>query len=626
MACLEHDDDLGFDCGTCDYFNVNNVTVERFCNSILHINIRSLSHKTCHIEVLLNMLGFPKIVMLTEVWITHNTPALDIDGYTLLTSPRLSNRWGGVAMYVQSSLQFIIKYKSFDHPNQNNFNIDYLLIQILNKNIALACMYCPPKTPLANIISVIEHMKSLLSPSTSLLVGGDYNINLLSTDTALPSEFIDNLHSLGLHPIISLPTRVTDSTATLLDNFLCDINLLPFQAGVIKTDFSDHYAIEFSLNSILNTSNISLTKRNFCSKNKIKFSTKLLVADWSHLYTILDTNAAFNYFIKKLKKIYNKCFRFENHVITNKKPPWLTKGLLKSINHKNELFIKAKNDSTHKQVYNAYRNKLTSLIRKAKYNYHSNVLNQLKNNSRKMWAHLRNLTGSNKNNNVPICPSVLNNFFTSVFNQAPKFCNNSHTIPDSVFVSNSLFLTPLTVNEILSTFASLSNSTAIGTDNLLPTIIKLNASLISNQLTYIFNLSFTQGIFPNLLKNAVVVPIYKGGSHSDPSNYRPISILTIFSKLLEKLFYNRLVAFVNAKNILHNSQFGFRKNRSTSLAITYVLTNIINKINNNKKVAFVLLDLKKAFDFINHDLLLLKLKTLWYKGAPAALANKLFIF
>jgi hypothetical protein len=165
-----------------------------------------------------------------------------------------------------------------------------------------------------------------------------------------------------------------------------------------------------------------------------------------------------------------------------------------------------------------------------------------------MWAHLRYLTGSNKNNNVPICPSVLNNFFTSVFNQAPKFCNNSHTIPDSVFVSNSLFLTPLTVNEILSTFASLSNSSAIGTDNLLPTIIKLNASLISNQLTYIFNLSFTQGIFPNLLKNAVVVPIYKGGSHSDPSNYRPISILTIFSKLLEKLFYNRLVAFVNAKN------------------------------------------------------------------------------
>jgi hypothetical protein len=129
-------------------------------------------------------------------------------------------------------------------------------------------------------------------------------------------------------------------------------------------------------------------------------------------------------------------------------------------------------------------------------------------------------------------------------------------------------------------------------------------------------LSFAQGVFPDLLKNAIVIPIYKGGSHMDPSNYRPISILTLFSKLLEKLFYNRLLCFINNNNVLHSNQFGFRKNKSTSLAVANVISSIINKVKNDKKVALVLLDLKKAFDFINHDLLINKLKHYGIRGLP----------
>ena len=186
----------------------------------------------------------------------------------------------------------------------------------------------------------------------------------------------------------------------------------------------------------------------------------------------------------------------------------------------------------------------------------------------------------------------------------------------AIFVNNSLFLSPITPYEIVDVFASISNSRALGNDGLLSEILKFIATPICQQLTHIFNLPFTQQVLPKLLKRYVVVPIYKGGCHLDPSNYRPISNLTIFSKLLEKLYYNCLMLFINSNNILNSNQFGFMKNKSTMLASANLLSSIINRINNNKKTVFAFLDLKKDFDFINHELLFIKLKHYDIRGFP----------
>jgi len=177
----------------CNYYDLSTVTRERFSNSNLHLNVRSLLHKVGEIDALLNLLGLPKVLMLSETWLEVYSPVLEINNYTFVSSPRRFSRGGGVGMYLHKSLRYIIKDKSCDQTIQY-CNIDYLVIELLNLNIALCCLYCPPNTKVADIITVIEHIKSLLNSQASLLIGGDFNINFL--DNGINADFLDNIHAL----------------------------------------------------------------------------------------------------------------------------------------------------------------------------------------------------------------------------------------------------------------------------------------------------------------------------------------------------------------------------------------------------------------------------------------------
>ena len=131
---------------------------------------------------------------------------------------------------------------------------------------------------------------------------------------------------------------------------------------------------------------------------------------------------------------------------------------------------------------------------------------------------------------------------------------------------------------------------------------------IAKPLTYVFNLSFQKGIFPHNMKIAKVVPIFKEGDKHNFSNYRPISILSQFSKILEKLFIKRFDGFVEKHKLLTDSQYGFRNNRSTTTALIELVEEITDSIDTKRYALGVFLDLKKAFDTVNHDILIRKLE------------------
>ena len=147
--------------------------------------------------------------------------------------------------------------------------------------------------------------------------------------------------------------------------------------------------------------------------------------------------------------------------------------------------------------------------------------------------------------------------------------------------TNSLFLTPVTQAEVEDKISSLNENKAPGSYGLPVEIVEMSKTLISAQLSDIFNQSFQFGVFPDKLKLACVTPIHKGNSKLNMTNYRPISILPTFNKILEKLMYKRLINFLEKNKILFQHQFGLKKNKSTSLAILDIYTNLTKSMEND---------------------------------------------
>ena len=160
-----------------------------------------------------------------------------------------------------------------------------------------------------------------------------------------------------------------------------------------------------------------------------------------------------------------------------------------------------------------------------------------------------------------------------------------------------------------------------GHDNISPYYLRVASSVLSPALCYFFDNAFRLGIFPRNCKIAKIVPLFKSGTKEDINNYRPISILTCFSKIFEKLVYSRLFSFFQKHSVITKIQYGFQNNKSTSHVILDVLTNVYDNIEHNDYTALVLLDFKKAFDTVSHSILLHKLEHYGIRGVALKLLN-----
>ena len=180
--------------------------------------------------------------------------------------------------------------------------------------------------------------------------------------------------------------------------------------------------------------------------------------------------------------------------------------------------------------------------------------------------------------------------------------------------ANSIFLTEIGPDEIYKIIKDLGINKSGDIYGNTSNLVKLGGPVLIQILTLLFNKSIDQGIFPSALKLSKIVPIHKGDSIFEVSNYRPISLLPIFSKILEKLMYSRIIDFITKHNVLYTNQFGFQKGMSTEYAINSLLHNVVHSMNNDETGFCILLDFAKAFDTVNHEILLDKLQYYGIRG------------
>ena len=615
------------------------------CFSLCHINIRSINANLSHFENYLQLLSinFP-VIAITETWLNDITCDLySLTEYSFVEQHRSNKCGGGVGIFLKNHLN----YSKRNDLNVFNESCESLFVEIdrtkliKEKNIVIGVIYQPPNTEISHFIEIMKDiMEKIKNENKICYLVGDYNINLINVDSHnLTSEFNEIMYSGGFIPLITRPTRVTHTSATLIDNIYSNQILDRDHSvnGIMMTDISDHYPI-FHIANYVQAQDFKciITRRNYTTKNKDSYLSQLSNIDWEDVLRSDSTQGAFSLFHNKLRKLHDNCFPLQ-HISKkyNTRKPWLSDSLRDAIKNKNKLYRKSlKIKSTNNEmVYKNYRNKLKHLLKAAEKKYYSDLVLINKSNSKKMWSIIKNIINRNKRkytnrrfklsdgsitNDKQLISDKFNDFFINVGPNLAKRIEKQNKNPEQFMkakVTFSLYLEPVTEQEIYKIVSSLKNSSP-GYDNLSPSILRLSLPLICPLLTHICNLSLSEGIFPDELKLANVIPIFKSGDHETFNNYRPVSILCTISKVFEKIMYSRLLNYLDHYKILFSYQFGFRKSHSTYMAFMVLIDKLTRALDDGKFVVGILLDFSKAFDTVDHDILLTKLSHYGIRGVP----------
>ena len=560
--------------------------------SLLHINARSLNKNVDSLELLLtNLNQFPfSIIGITETWL-HSTspPVFNLSNYSMLRADRQHGKGGGVALYIFDKLN--IKSR----PDLHIEGAEDLFIEVLNdhsKNIIVGVIYRPPNNDLDSFLEKLEEvLDSITRENKDVYLMGDYNIDLLNTENSSTLKLISTLSSYAFTSHISNPTRISNTSQTLIDNIFSNaVDNNNFTNGVLYYDISDHLPI-FTLRSL------SVTQKNL-NRNKRKKKRKeserninSLIGDltqegWENVLNETDADRAYETFLQKLLFYYNKNIPLVNSKQLKKnKHPWITKGISRSITTRTKLYKKALKTKSEIEMcrYKKYRNILTSVIRLSRKLHYSDILNRNKGRTSMLWSTVNDIIGKKQTNNPNTFtieeqqindPVKISNEFNSYFTKiGPELarnigtceCNFSNYLPQSC--DKSFFLNPTNVHEVTDTVRTLKRSKSSGFDEISVNLLKKIIHPIASPLTYIFNLSISTGRCPDSLKLAKVTPVFKKDDSSLITNYRPISLLPSISKILEKLIYKRLFKFLTDNDLLVPNQFGFRKGHSTDQAM-----------------------------------------------------------
>lgn len=611
---------------------------------IVNLNIRHLKPKLDEIKIMLQQSNNIDIFAACETFLdqTVDNETISINGYMLERKDRgesnqsIVQKGGGIVIYVNNNLQY-------DRRNDiETHDIESIWIEIKLKNSKpfLVCsVYRPPSSTSVWFDSFSKEIEKAFSFSDEVYIMGDINIDFKNNELQ-NSTWKHTIELHDLHQLIETPTRITARSETLIDHLYASNTDLVTDITVPEVAISDHYPICFTRCTSKNQFKRH-THKTIQYRCYTKFNEELFHRDLSHAMDSFDvyldnTNSNFENWSSRFMQIFNQHAPLRTKRVKRETQPEWHNDEIKQAMKRRDFYHKAK----HWKEYKIWRNKIASLIRTSKKDFFTRSVEENKACSF-LWKHVKDLKNESNETSLPQdliiddtkvddsndIANKLNYYFTSISERLTQE-QNQQNIPFDVtklneYISNKIpnnisFSIPLMkYHELIAILTSLDVSKATGLDGITAKVLKSAAQVVCPTLLNIINISITTGVFPNSLKFAKILPIHKGGSKSDPSNYRPIAILSILSKIIEKHVTKHLFGYMNKYNVLHKSQSGFRKNHSCNTALVNLVDRWLSNIDKGEINGAVFFDLRKAFDIVDHTILISKLAA--YKFDQASL-------
>lgn len=598
---------------------------------ILHQNVRSIGNAKELLEEALKENEEVKVLCISEHWKTEEQLQYHaIANFTLQTHfCRAEKEHGGVAIYTKNGFQ--VKERKDIKKISKKGKFECVAVEYY---IGKSKQVCVAVYNDGNDDILTEGMEKILqklhNENVKVVIAGDFNINM-EKKSSKRRNILDLMGTYNVEQTINQPTRITGNSATCIDGIFTNSELL-YEVSIFDAHISDHTA-----QKIVFTIDQEETKfkyrRMFSERNFQLFKDALREQNWDSLYEInkKDINSQFDHFHTLYQEIFNKLFPIKKIKVRGKPKMDKMDPETATIKEKLDILLTlSTHDESFREMYRKTKLEYDNHLKRRTKDKFDRKIKTSENKNKTMWSFIKSMNNSQKTNQFQVNGDpthIVNDMNTFFINAATRLTANitrNRSEYQYVEENKSLLLRPINLEETKEIITSLKNKDTSGYDGISSKIIKQTAEEIVKPMNHIINNSLKCGIFPERMKIAIVKPIHKKGDVNEYGNYRPISILPSFSKILEIAYCRQIMNFLTENAFFKESQHGYRKGKSIQTAIFRFVSKIVEAFENKEYAMGIFLDLTKAYDCLSVDELMRKLEKYGIRGPALKWAKSYF--